>query len=96
MNSTATRSNSGTAVATEPAGKTVTVAAAEPKKARKARAKPDGLVIQFRMTDAEEIAKLTDLATKDRRTPENYISLLTYHHLLGHAPIVRPTDSVGV
>jgi hypothetical protein len=61
---------------------------AVPAKApRKARAKAEGLSITFRITDADEIKRLNDLAKTDRRTPDNYIALLTYKHLNGFAPI---------
>ncbi len=54
----------------------------KPKAVRKPRAKPEGLAIQFYVTDPNEISKLTALATADRRTPENYVALLTYKHII--------------
>lgn len=50
-------------------------------KTRKARVKPDGLEIKFLITDTNEIKQLNDLAAADRRTPENFVSLLVYKHL---------------
>lgn len=48
------------------------------KKARKARVKPDGLEVKFLITDKSQIATLTERATADQRTTDNYAQLLVY------------------
>ena len=98
MNSTATRpsakENAGAATTPLPTPLNDTTANSTTK-VRKARAKQDGLIITFRITDPDEIDKLNNLAKRDRRTPENYVSLLTYEHLLGHAPINRADEKAS-
>lgn len=73
-----------TATATKPHDNGTAEKQPDAKATRKPRQKKDGLLVSFRITDAKEIATLQKLAAEDRRSPENYVSLLTYKHLKSH------------
>jgi hypothetical protein len=97
MNSSATATRPVTTKGdTAVAASTPAATEAAVKPARKARTKVEGLNITFRITNADEIKKLTDLATADRRTPDNYVALLAYKHLMGHAPITSGAEAAAV
>jgi len=66
------------------------------KNVRKPRVKPEGLAINFLITDPAEIAALNKLASADRRTPENYVSLVVYKTLTGHIASAATEEAAGV